>query len=187
MLYQIAGAEKLEQLLSQLMKEYPLPMFIEKVVVPVDTQVNDPANPLRAIQQALWQSTLIEQCVSLVAKTRKRSSRKAMLLSFEPAQDGITHYIWLEALSLSNDGYSVTLLNNLPFNSKLHGLEAAVSQQAFESVVVIGESKLPQAILKQLARVDSEFQCPVSLRGSIAVIHAEWVQQLKGALSNGRE
>ncbi len=179
--------EKLEQLLSQLMKEYPLPMFVEKVVVPVDTQVNDPANPLRAIQQALWQSTLIEQCASLVAKTRKRSSRKAMLLSFEPAQDGITHYIWLAALSLSNEGYSVTLLNNLPFNGKLHGLEAAVSQQAFESVVVIGESKLPQAILKQLARVGSECQCPVSLRGSIAAIHADWVQQLKGALSNGRK
>ncbi|WP_205576879.1 MerR family transcriptional regulator [Photobacterium salinisoli] len=172
---------KLEQLLSQLMKEYPLPMFIEKVVVPVDTQVNDPANPLRAIQQALWQSTLIEQCASLVAKTRKRSGRKAMLLSFEPAQDGITHYIWLTALSLSNEGYSVTLLDNLPFNGKLHGLEAAVSQQEFDSVVVIGESKLPAAILKQLARINAEFHCPVSLRGSIAAIHADWVQQLKGA------
>ncbi|WP_052729981.1 MerR family transcriptional regulator [Photobacterium halotolerans] len=177
---------KLEQQLSQLMKEYPLPVFIEKVVAPVDLQVNDTANPLRAIQQALWQSTLIELCASLVAKTRKRSGRKAMLLSFEPAQDGITHHIWLGALSLSNEGYSVTLLDNLPFNSKLHGLEAAVSQQGIESVVVIGESKLPQAILKQLARLDSELECPVSLRGSIAAIHADWIKQRKGAESHGR-
>ncbi|MCM0148945.1 MerR family transcriptional regulator [Photobacterium galatheae] len=176
---------KLEQLLTQLMKEYPLSMFIEKVVEPVDKQVKDPANPLGAIQKSLWQSAVVEHCASLIAKSRKRGGKKALLLSFEPAQDGMTHTIWLAALAMSHEGDNVTILENLPFHGKLHGLEAAVSQQVFEKVVVIGESKLPQAILKQLARLQAECQCPVQLQGSIAVIHAGWQKPQTGVQNDG--
>ncbi|MDO6706965.1 MerR family transcriptional regulator [Photobacterium sp. 1_MG-2023] len=171
---------KLEQLLTQLMKEYPLSLFIEQVVEPVDRQLNESANPLKPIQCALWQSALIEHCAALVAKARKRNGRKALLLSFEPAQDGISHHIWLSALALSLDGYSVTILENLPFQGKLHGLEAAVSKQDFAQVLVVGESKLPQAILKQLARLHTALHCPVILKGSITVIHGSWLQKLAG-------
>ncbi|UTM60172.1 MerR family transcriptional regulator [Photobacterium sp. CCB-ST2H9] len=178
---------KLEQLLTQLMKEYPLPMFIENVVEPVDKQVKDPANPLSAIQKALWQSALIERCAGLISKNRKRNGKKALLLSFEPAQDGMTHTIWLAALAMSSEGDSVTILENLPFNGKLHGLEAAVAQQQFEKVVVMGESKLPQAILKQLSRLHDEFHCPVQLNGSIAVIHAGWQKPPTGVQNDGEQ
>ncbi|UTV30074.1 MerR family transcriptional regulator [Photobacterium atrarenae] len=164
--------KKLDQLLTQLMKEYPSELFIKQVVNPVEQAIGRADNPLANIQQALWQSAMTERCLALVTKARKRAAKRCFLISF----DQHVHYrLWLKAWLLAEKGYDVTILPNL--ESKLMGLSAAMTASQVEALFVFGEQRISQQGLSQLVSLQRQLDCSIQLMGSIATIHHDVLVQ----------
>lgn len=159
---------KLEQRLIQLMKEYPLDVFIRQVVVPVENEIKRPQNPLNIIQKSLWQSVVMERCLALIAQAKKRSARRCYLLSFDK-QDN--YRLWLEAWRLTEKGYNVTVLAEL--GGRLAALETALQNQGVSKLVVFGENRLSPADQAQLGTLLSKIDCDYQLLGSISEIHPD--------------
>lgn len=164
--------KKLDQLLIQLMKEYPSELFIKQVVNPVEQAIGRADNPLANIQQALWQSVMTERCLALVAQARKRAAKRCFLISF----DQHVHYrLWLKAWLLAEKGYDVTILPHL--ESKLIGLSAAMAASQVETLYVFGEQRICQQGVSQLVSLQRQLDCTIQLMGSIATIHHDALTQ----------
>ncbi|UXI04060.1 MerR family transcriptional regulator [Photobacterium sp. TY1-4] len=158
--------KKLDQLLIQLMKEYPSELFLKQVVHPVEQAIQRADNPLAQIQQALWQSVMTERCLALVAQARKRADKSSFLISFEP---NVNYRLWIKAWLLAEKGDDVTILPAL--DSKLLGLGAAMTQLKVESLYVFGEQRISPQAVSQLDALQRHIGCQITLLGSIATIH----------------
>jgi len=159
---------RLDKLLIQIMKEYPLDVFISQVVDQVEKEIKSPENPLSNIQISLWQSVMIERCVALIAQARKRSSKLCYLVSFDKPN---SYRMWLEAWLLTEQGYNVTLLPLL--DGKLSGLEAALITLNVSKLVIFGENRISPLNLSQLEHVLMNMRCDLKLSGCITNIHSD--------------
>lgn len=161
---------KLDSLLIQIMKEYPLEVFIKQIVNHVDSELKRPENPLANIQSSLWQSIMTQRCIALISQAKKRSTNLCYVLSFEPPDN---YRLWLNAWQLTEQGYNVTLLPSL--DGKLSGLGASLVSLKVSKVVVFGERRISTVNLSQLTALLRELQCEYVLLGSIASIHHDLI------------
>ncbi|MEJ2764880.1 MerR family transcriptional regulator [Photobacterium sp. MCCC 1A19761] len=158
--------KKLDQLLIQLMKEYPAELFLKQVVHPVEQAIQREDNPLVQIQQSLWQSVMTERCLALVAQARKHADKRSFLISFD---SNVNYRLWVKAWLLADKGDDVTILPAL--DNKLLGLGAAMTQLKVESLYVFGEQRISPQAVSQLDTLQRHTGCQVTLLGSIATIH----------------
>lgn len=160
--------KKLDQLLIQLMKEYPSELFIKQVVNPVEQAMGQADNPLVNLQLSLWQSVMTERCLALVAQARKRAAKRCFLISLDPQ---LNYRLWINAWLLAEKGYDVTVLPGL--ESKLTGLGAAMATLRIETLYVFGEQRISQQGLAQLEGVQRQIDGQLYLLGSVATIHQQ--------------
>lgn len=159
---------KLQKQLLQIMKEYPLDVFIRQIVEPVENEIKRPDNPLSNIQQSLWQAVMMERCMALISQARKQPAKPCYLLGFDkPA----SYRLWLEAWLLTERGYNVTILPAL--EGKLAALEAALTRLNVSKLVIYGEQRITPANLVQLKHLISKVECDYQLSGCIAEIHPD--------------
>jgi DNA-binding transcriptional MerR regulator len=163
---------KLDKLLIQIMKEYPLEVFVTHIVSPVESEIKKAENPLASIQMSLWQSAMMQRCVALITQAKKRSSNLCYLLSFDTPGD---YHMWLQAWQLTDEGYNVTVLGSL--DGKLTSLGAALEALKVSKVVVIGERRISVSNLEQLKKLVVNSQCHVELVGSIRTIHPDMLAE----------
>ncbi|WP_299013330.1 MerR family transcriptional regulator [uncultured Photobacterium sp.] len=160
---------KLDQQLIQIMKEYPVDVFIDQVVNAVEKEVNNPENPIANIQHSLWQSVITERCIAIISQMRKQATKLCFLLSFEQQ----TNYrLWLKAWILTNKGYGVTVMPVL--EGKLSALIAAIAKQKTDKVVVFGDHNIVAANLTQLEVLARSLNCECEFDGDITEIHADF-------------
>ena len=160
----------LEKQLIQIMKEYPLDVFVRQVAEPVDTEIRRADNPLAHIQKSLWQSVMMERCIVLVSQGRKHSAKSCFLLSFDQPAG---YRLWLEALVVAEQGYNVTILSAL--EGKLTALEVALEQQNVSKLVIFGEKRIAPANQAQLRNLITKVNCNYQLSGSISDIHPDLI------------
>lgn len=161
---------KLDKLLIQMMKEYPLEVFIKQVVNHIENELKRPQNPLANIQSSLWQSVMTQRCIALITQAKKRSSKLCYLLSFDQPDN---YRLWLNAWLLTEQGYNVTLLPSL--DGKLSALRASLVSLKVNKVVVFGERRISTANLSQLTALLLNMLCECELLGSIATIHHDLI------------
>ncbi|MCG7586146.1 MerR family transcriptional regulator [Photobacterium sp. OFAV2-7] len=159
---------KLDKLLIQIMKEYPLDVFITHIVNPVESEIKKAENPLVSIQLSLWQSSIMQRCIALITQAKKRSSKLCYLLSFDHPDD---YRMWLQAWLLTDLGYNVTVLGSL--DGRLTSLGSALEALKVSKVVVIGERRISASNLEQLTKLAASAQCSFELVGSIRTIHKD--------------
>ena len=157
---------KLDKLLIQLMKEYPLDVFVKHVVNHVEKEIKKPENPLANIQLSLWQSVIMQRCIALITQAKKRSSKLCYLLSFDQPDN---YRLWLQAWILTDMGYNVTVLPSI--DGKLAALGATLTSLKVSRVVVFGERRISAANLVQLKLLIANTHCDYELVGSASTIH----------------
>ncbi|PSU36029.1 MerR family transcriptional regulator [Photobacterium lutimaris] len=164
-------AMSLDRQLIQLMKEYPIKVFENKIARVVIHEIQQVDNPLVDIQSVIWISVLQERCLSLVAASRKRNKKTCILMSFDEQP---TSRFWLQAVELSEVGYNVTMLPRL--KGKLTPLTPLLNSWAEKKIVLEGEKKLPQDVVSQLEQLLSTTESELSMIGSVNTIHPELME-----------
>ncbi|MGF1682480.1 MerR family transcriptional regulator [Photobacterium minamisatsumaniensis] len=160
------NARTLDKQLTQLMKEYPLDVFDKQIAARVNGVINSSDNPLSAIQTSLWRNVLSERCLFQVVKSRRRNNKPCVLISF----DVIPSYrVWLQMMTLTEIGYSVTLLTNL--SGKLSPLIVMMKELQVKTLYIDGDNKLSRYDQEQLIHLIYEVECIVYCTGSINSIH----------------
>ncbi|MCW8329353.1 MerR family transcriptional regulator [Photobacterium sp. SDRW27] len=168
-LSELNGA-KLDKLLIQIMKEYPLDVFIIQVVDQVENKIKHPENPLLNVQMSLWQSVMTERCIALIAQARKRLAKLCYLISFDSPN---SYKMWLKAWLLTDKGYNVTVLPLL--DGKLTGLGAALATLNISKLVVFGENRILPFNLSELESVLEGAKYDLEVSGSITSIHSDLI------------
>ncbi|GAA4898537.1 hypothetical protein GCM10023333_34920 [Ferrimonas pelagia] len=159
---------RLERGLIEVMKHYPLPVYRQQLIAPIETYLATLPEAVAAVTQALWQGVLIERCGALLAGARERGGRPALLISFD-SQCGAE--LWLSALELMSQGLQPTLL--APITPTLDGLKSMLAAMDAPLLVVTGERRLTPAAWTQLQRLLTAQPCELRLLGSVATIHQD--------------
>ncbi|MFT5881013.1 MAG: DNA-binding transcriptional MerR regulator [Moritella sp.] len=160
------NSNKLAQLFNEISKNYPFPVYLDKLLRPTLAFIHAEKNPLSNMQQAILRSVIIEKCAEIVTKQRSHNKQTCFLVGFE-ADDLL---VWLQALNFSNQGYKVTVLGQL--TEKLTGLEQMLIHNASPLLAIVGQTKLPVNVVTQLTRVINNSACDYCLLGNVTAIHA---------------
>ncbi len=159
--------EKIAVLFSEITKNYPFEVYYSKLILPVRSLINATDNPLGKIQLSLWQGVITEKCAEIIARQRQRNKSKAFLLCFDDNLD----LVWLHALSLTNQGYKVTVLPNL--QEGLAPLGSLFSQGEDALLALAGDKRIPSATVKSLLAIIKRSDQRVRLLDDISRMHRD--------------
>lgn len=97
-----------ETIIATILKEYPLDIAGNQFVFPVIEALENVKGPLRSLQRGLFQTIVVAKISSIIEAENKAASKgKCMVISLDPIE---SLYAWLWGLSLSEQGYKISLL-----------------------------------------------------------------------------
>lgn len=159
--------DKISALFSEITKNYPFEIYYSKLILPVRSLINAADNPLGNIQLSLWQGIVTEKCAEIIARQRQRNKGTAFVLCFDDCID----LVWLHALSLTNQGYKVTVLPNL--HEGLAPLGSLFSQGEDALLALAGDKRIPSATVKSLLAIIKRSDQKVRLLDDIGRMHRD--------------
>nr|WP_086937443.1 MerR family transcriptional regulator [Thaumasiovibrio occultus] len=160
---QAGRATAVEARVNDLMKTYPIGVFAQKVVEPIDEMLA--SNPARPCIARLWQSVVLQRCASLLAKRKATKKGLCVLATHETA----THKHWLYLMQIAQDGYAYHMFDRLDDYSDLKLIDV-------QKIVIASEVRLTR---EQLAAIE-KLNTHVEFVGPCAAIHSQWRQDVTG-------
>ncbi|WP_087024999.1 MerR family transcriptional regulator [Thaumasiovibrio subtropicus] len=146
---------RVEALVKEALKLYPLSYFEGKIAAHIDAVLGDSA--LVSVERAVWRNAVIAVCAALAISL----SGKKGVVAIASAQEA-DHHIWLAALGLRQQGYSVVIVDQIDHFKSLSATSA-------EQIIVMGRKKLSNQAIQEIAKLDM----PVYSKGLISQLHPE--------------
>ncbi|EJA3104973.1 MerR family transcriptional regulator [Vibrio vulnificus] len=143
----VLNTGKAESVLNTVLKEYPFSVVCDQFLYPVMTTLERVKSTTRSLQKGLLRSMLHTRLTFIVEAERKAASKgKCLLLSYEGG-DFIAG--WVEAVTLSEQGWYVTLIDGV---EDLSGLDFADVTEHYQRVHIFSHRALQE---KQMNMVKS--------------------------------
>ncbi len=143
---------KAEQLISTVMKEYPLDNVETQFVFPVIDALERVKGPWRSLQKGLFQSIMVSKLSSILEAENKAAMKgKCLCVNFDPVGSILA---WLWAVTWSEKGYNVTLLDGVDDVSGLVGSEAV---EAYSSLAIFSHKALSDGQANAIAKLNEQF------------------------------
>ncbi len=143
---------KAEQLISTVMKEYPLDNVETQFVFPVIDALERVKGPWRSIQKGLFQSIMTNKLSYVLESENKAATKgKCLCVSFDPVGSILA---WLWAVTWAEKGYNVTFLDGVEDVSGLVGSEAT---EAYGALAIFSHKALSGAQTKAIDILRKQF------------------------------
>ncbi|OOF06080.1 hypothetical protein BZG80_04505 [Salinivibrio sp. MA440] len=169
------SVRRLSQSLDQLFKEYPFYWLVEHVMTPVDQWLSHHDGAVSMLQRDLWQTTVIEQCRSVIAANAKRNTRATCwLVSLNPTNE---YQRLLMAVALHEKGYNVTILSQA--HSQLSLILEVMREQQIKTLAVMANHRLDRTQLNQLRLCLSQNEIEVVSQAFIYSVHGDELEDLR--------
>ncbi len=143
---------KAEQLISTVMKEYPLDNVETQFVFPVIDALERVKGPWRSIQKGLFQSIMINKLSYVLESENKAATKgKCLCISFDPVGSILA---WLWAVTWAEKGYNVTFLDGV---EDVSGLVESEALEAYGSLAIFSHKALSDAQTKAIEALRDQF------------------------------
>jgi len=143
---------KAEQIISTVMKEYPLDNVETQFVFPVIDALERVKGPWRSLQKGLFQSIMLSKLSSILESENKAAVKgKCLCVSFDPVGSILA---WLWAVTWSEKGYNVTFLDGV---DDITGLVASEAIDGYQSVALFSHKALPEGQINAVAKLQQLF------------------------------
>ncbi|WP_025672923.1 MerR family transcriptional regulator [Salinivibrio socompensis] len=169
------SVKRLKQTLEQIFKEYPFYWLAEHVMTPVDQWLSHHDGAVSMLQRDLWQTTVIEQCRSVITANAKRNTRsRCWLVSLNPTSE---YQRVLMAVALYEKGYNVTTLSQP--HSQLSLILKVMREQQVNTLAVMANHRLDRTQLNQLRLCLSQNEIEVVSQAFIYSVHGDELKDLR--------
>ncbi len=157
---------KTENILSSVMKEYPLNLVIEQFINPVFDALKLVKVSLRSLQMGLFQTCLIKRLAIVIEAENKASTKgKCLLLSFEQTRDSES---WIQAAKLCEQGYHVTLIDKV---NDISGLVDHQVMERYQQVFLFSNKALQVKQVETLKALQSRFPTQIQYSEVVEKLH----------------
>ncbi len=143
---------KSEQIISTVMKEYPLDIVEIQFVFPVIEALERVKGPLRSLQKGLFQSMMVTKLSSILEAENKAASKgKCLCISFDPTGSLLA---WLWAVTWAEKGFNVTFLDGIDDVSGLVGNDAITE---YDVLALFSHKSLADNQMNAIDKLQGEF------------------------------
>jgi len=143
---------KSENLIATVMKEYPLDIVEVQFVFPVIEALERVKGPWRSLQKGLFQSIMISKLTSILESENKAALKgRCLCVSLDPVGSLLA---WLWAVTWSEKGFNVTLLDGV---DDVTGLTGSDVVDAYQAVALFSHKALSDNQLNAVDKLRKKF------------------------------
>lgn len=142
---------KAENVIANVMKEYPLEIVTEQFVYPVLESLERVKVAQRSLQKALLQSLMMSKATSILEAENKAFKKgKALVISFDSVG---SLPAWISAIALSDKGYNISFLDGV---EDISGLPDMLDTEKFDLLYLFSNRALPKKTLQHIRQIQAQ-------------------------------